>query len=297
MLSLFILLLHVSATVGSSDYVEYHPGCPTSNLIITCPHDGLLKPGAIPNRVNGCYDAARGTCDYHHGCGVGSTKCRATTVRDSYTSYVGRYMQSRVAELTGCAPHLVFMNLARLKMDPNRDIVEAAQYDPIAEAAYLKFHSYIQTAHNAVAAANNGVGLHLDIHGQAHSDKWIEAGYALSRTRLNAGNLDRDLSSIKALAYRSSVSFAQLLSGPNSFGAKLQAKGFKSVPSPRYPTPDSGTEGKYYSGGYITRRWGSRDGGSIDAIQLEMPFHLRKAYKTTGPKIAEVAVDFLSEYY
>ena len=89
--------------------------------------------------------------------GVGSTKCRATTVRDSYTSYVGkstimahtvritdmvwwkflnrtlhfflfllipvisgRYMQSRVAELTGCAPHLVFMNLARLKMDPNR---------------------------------------------------------------------------------------------------------------------------------------------------------------------------------
>jgi len=296
MLSLLILLLHASAA-ADTDYVEYFPGCASTNLIISCPHDGLLKPDSIPDRQDGCYDAATDECDYHHDCGTSSRKCRATTVRDTYTSRVGKAMQAAVAELTGCAPHLVVMNLARLKMDPNRDIVEAAQYDPNAEAAYLKFHGYIQTAHDAVAAANNGVGLHLDVHGQAHSDKWIEVGYALSRTSLNDGDLDKDIASIKALADRAAVSFSQLLSGPKSLGAMLQNKGFKSVPSPRYPKPSDGTEGKYYSGGYITRRWGSRDQGEIDAIQLEMPYHVRKFWTTNGAKIAEVVVEFMNEYY
>lgn len=294
------LLLQLHTTTAATDHVEYFPGCPTSNLIISCPHDGFLKPKDIPDRQNGCYDESTDTCDFHHDCGKSSTKCRATTVRSVYAARVGKAIQARLAELTGCAPHLIVMNLNRVKVDPNRDIAEAAQHDPIAEAAYLQFHSYIQTAHDTVAA-NNGNGLHLDLQGHSHSDKWLELGYGISRTKLNqldSEGLDnyKDRTTIKALAHRSDVYFPLLLAGPKSLGGMLQRKGFRAVPSPHYPRPSSGREGEYFSGGYITRRWGSRDGGDIDAVQLMMPYHARKHSPTRG-RLAEIVLEFLNQYY
>jgi len=44
------------------------------------------------------------------------------------------------------------------------------------------------------------------------------------------------------------------------------------VPSPRKAGPGKDS---YFSGGTITKRYGSRDGGKVDAIQMEMPAELR----------------------
>ena len=54
----------------------------------------------------------------------------------------------------------------RSKLDPNREIKEAAEEDPLAEKAYNIYHDYIRDARTTLGEA--GSGLILDIHGQAH---------------------------------------------------------------------------------------------------------------------------------
>ena len=40
------------------------------------------------------------------------------------------------------------------------------------------------------------------------------------------------------------------------------------VPSPTQPVP---VDGSYLSGGYVVREYGSKGGGKVDAIQIEIP--------------------------
>jgi hypothetical protein len=54
----------------------------------------------------------------------------------------------------------------RSKLDPNREIKEAAQRDPLAEKAYNIYHDYITDARTTLG--ESGPGLILDIHGQAN---------------------------------------------------------------------------------------------------------------------------------
>ena len=77
----------------------------------------------------------------------------------------------------------------------------------------------------------------------------------------------------------------------------FQRAGYKAIPSPRYPGPGSGVAGKYYRGGYTTRRWGSKEGGNIDCIQMELPPEPRKGNMEHGPKIGEVMGEFINKYY
>ena len=52
--------------------------------------------------------------------------------------------------------------LCRTKLDPNREINEAAQGDELAIDAYNTFHGYISAAIEAVG----GRGILFDLHGQ-----------------------------------------------------------------------------------------------------------------------------------
>ncbi|KAK2140296.1 hypothetical protein LSH36_1399g00032 [Paralvinella palmiformis] len=63
-------------------------------------------------------------------------------------------------------------------------------------------------------------------------------------------------------------SIQELLTGaaPVSFGGLLESEGYLSVPSPTNPGPGGEI---YFSGGFITQQYGSRDGGIVDAIQIE----------------------------
>jgi hypothetical protein len=70
-------------------------------------------------------------------------------------------------------------------------------------------------------------------------------------------------------------------------------EGFAAVPSPLYPTPPA----KYYSGGYTVQEWGSSGCSTVDAIQLELPYHVRENYKNSGVIIASVLADFITDMY
>jgi N-formylglutamate amidohydrolase len=67
----------------------------------------------------------------------------------------------------------------------------------------------------------------------------------------------------------------------------------------RQPYPG---EDKYYKGGWITQVHGSRDGGSIDAIQLEFPTDIRteatdQERRTFGVELARNIENFQSLFY
>ena len=184
-------------------------------------------------------------------------------------------------------------HLHRSKLDANRDIHEAAMGNPDAEKAWADFHGFVEEAQSQVA---DGQGLVLDIHGHAHENDWIELGYLYSTSELDGEEeLDPVDSSINHLSGTVSVEFEELLRGASSFGGLLEQLEYYVVPGPEHPGPDGDS---YFSGGYITQRHGSRDGGTVDAIQIESPRFLRD--EETSPEyavnLAAVIRDYMDEF-
>ena len=228
--------------MGRNSYVEYIPG--TLPLILSAPHGGTLEPGEIPDRTYG------------------------TTVRDFQTDDLARRMANEIQARTGQRPHLIISHLRRTKLDPNREIVEAAQGSPPAEHAWNEFQGFVGHARSIVEG--QGGGFYMDVHGHGHAIQRLELGYLLDGGDLAQSDAAVDgmagSSSLATLAGRAGVPFSQLLRGPKSLGAGFVNGGFPSVPSPGTPDPGGAS---YFTGGYNTRAWGSRNGGSVDSVQLE----------------------------
>ena len=116
-----------------------------------------------------------------------------------------------------------------------------------------------------------GWALYLDLHGHGHSQQRLELGYLLSASALAAD--DNTLASllpqasVADLARRTEVSFPELIRGSSSLGSLLQDRNVRAVPSSAEPNPAGEP---YFSGGYSTARHGSRDGGAVSGIQLEL---------------------------
>jgi N-formylglutamate amidohydrolase len=238
---------------GSQRYVEYIVG--NAPLILALPHGGYLKPPGVKNRTYG------------------------VTVQDARTQETGQEIAEKFRSTYGLHPYVVISHLHRIKLDPNREIVEAAQGDKTAEQAWRDFHGFLDTARRAVGS-QYGKGLFLEIHGHAHSQNWIELGYLLSAadlnqsdTKLNASNYVNK-SCVRALAVaNSTVAFSELIRGKSSLGGLLETAGLYTVPAPNTPGPGSNS---YFKGGYDVRRWGSQPGGTVDAIQIELPSTMRR---------------------
>jgi len=284
---------------GTKQYVEYSPG--DTNLIISVPHDGFIHPHTIPNRTDGCRDMIGGTCEYplREDCPSKGPKtdewyCRAVTYSDSNTQDIAREFIREFVTLTGRRPHLVMDNLHRSKMDPNREISRAAQGNLEAEQAYHEYHAYLRLAKTALG----GPGLLVDFHGMTHSHEKIELGYLYRKENLNVGDYSQDVSSMEALMTRTGMDPVELISGENSIGSLLEKEGYPSIPSSRQPVPG---EDKYYRGGWITQTQGSRDGGQVDAVQIEMPAGIRHSpeedRKEFTKKLAKVINEFHQRYY
>ncbi len=229
---------------GRNNYVEYYPG--NLGLIFSAPHGGSLTPSEIPDRTYG------------------------TTVTDSYTKQTTLAIRDAVFAATGGYPHIIISNLKRTKLDPNREIVEAAQGNVWAEQAWNEFHGFVDIAKDSVTA-QQGKGFVVDIHGHGHTIQRLELGYLLYASYLFKTDSElngyANSSSIKALALESPLSFAELIRGPSSLGALFETNGIPAVPSLNQQNPGSGN--LYFSGGYTTNRHGSRDGGTINAVQIE----------------------------
>jgi hypothetical protein len=241
---------------GTNGYIELIKG--NMPLVISIPHGGYLLPDEIPERP--CTDCAK------H--------------QDIFTIEIGRAIRKVIYQKTGFYPYVIINNLHRTRLDPNRNIAEAADGNKFAELAWTEFQSFIDSA-NSEVRSKFGKGLYLDLHGHRHEFKRIELGYLLSSEELQ---LDDDLlnsdsfveySSIRNLIGKNvkSYSYSELVRGKNSMGSLLEAKGYTTVPSPQHASPKPGEP--YFTGGYNTTRHGSSSGGTIDGIQIEIDEELR----------------------
>jgi hypothetical protein len=178
----------------------------------------------------------------------------------------------------GGKPHVILCLLERLKLDANREIEEAAGGNLYAERAWAEYHHYLDIAKELVTM-NHGSGIVFDIHGHGENPDgfydlrtWL--GYLIKGDELDLPdeelntNAFKNKSSIRVLADSSAYTFINIVRGETSFGTIMDSLGYACVPS----VNDLGPAGsRYFSGGYITARHGSRDGGIISAVQVELP--------------------------
>ena len=280
---------------GYNNYTEYIKGSDDTRIIISIPHGGYQRPDDIPDRSSGCYDSATDTCTWRHDCGETSSEhCKASILSDMYTTEIGVQLHKALHHLTGERPFLVRNSLHRRKLDANRDVDEAAMGVEDAVRAWNDFHGFLAEARGIIN--ERSPGLVLDVHGQGHAEGWVELGYLFKSEELDQDVLNFTASSIRSVAERNDDNDDKLIRGSTSVGGLLQWKGYKSVPSSAHPGPAGG---RYYSGGYITQVYGSKDGGRVDCIQLENPRHVRNAdnYTMYADTLAFVVDMYMARFY
>eukprot|EP00111_Clytia_hemisphaerica_P003385 TCONS_00009667-protein len=269
-------------------YCEYREGDAASKIIINAPHGGGLVPNSIPNRSKGCWDSTAEECIWRHDCGLESDNCKAKVFRDGWTKPIAIELAEEIRQLTGQRPHLIINNLKRIKMDGNRERNQACFGVPEAETAYDEYHSFIAKAKNDHFA--NRRGLFIDVHGQVHSHGMIELGYQVLSRRLNEDDLEERFSSLHYAADHlpDGFTFDQILRGNKSIGWYLQEKGYPTIPSPAHPAPNGLP---YFIGGYNTERYGSKRGGMVDGVQVE----IHSQYRTSNTAVRSDFVKALAK--
>ena len=221
-------------------------------LILVAPHGGDLKPQWIDDR----------DCD------------NAVITQDQYTLGIALQLEQALHDL-GIKPYMVLTKIHRIKIDLNRSLETSICEDHTSNELWQLFHQQIEGYRRDVAQ-KYGRGLLIDIHGHGHPIQRIELGYLITSQQLrnasNEGNFN-DLNmnvSIKSLVsnHPENQPLDQILLGRNSLGTLLTSQGFPAVPSEQDPAPNVGDP--FFSGGTNTKNYGSRDGGKIDAIQMEL---------------------------
>ena len=263
---------------GREKYIEYYAG--NLPIILSAPHGGQLTPDEISDRTYGTFVTDLNTYEL--------TK----TIMDSMIVRFGGY------------PHVILCKLKRTKLDANRDSIEAAQENKYALRAWQEYHHYIEVAKKKITN-DQGSGLFLDIHGHGINPDgfydlrtWL--GYLISSEELDQSNgvlntnSYQSKSSISAWVDSSSYSFIEVLRGKVSFGSILDSLGYKSLPSINDISPDGM---RYFSGGYNTARHGSRSGGVISSIQIELPKPGIRDNQSTWSSYSKALNSTINEYY
>jgi len=266
---------------GFKRYTKYEPG--DMAVIITAPHGGKLKPStqsngkSWPDRKNGC-KGRYGECIWTHSCGVASSDCYASRYSDVYTAAIAQDIADGIKAITGTRPHVVYNNLHRRKMDANREVNESTLNVPDAIKAYQDYTNFIRKAWLAINIT--GRGLLLDIHGHVHPLQRTELGYLIFGSKLDTGEYSVESTSVKNLVQHhcglnDDLCFKSFIHGNRSLGHFMNLEDLAAVPSPQDETPNVGQGHEYFSGGYTVKTYGSKNGGKIDAIQMEFPKTLR----------------------
>lgn len=222
----------------------------TVPVVIVAPHGGDLNLDSLPFR----------SCS---GCVTGSdlnTQALAIEIAAAFERRIGR------------RPFLVINRLHRSRFDGNREQAEATDsYAPLFPV-WDHWQASIDSA-RVRAARLHPRAIIIDLHGHGHAIPRLELGYLITATQLrlsddgllaHVGN-----SSIARLHQLKAAddTGAMLIRGPRALGSRLVALGVPAMPSDATPAPLVGEE--YFNGGYNTLRHGSRDGGAVDAIQIE----------------------------
>lgn len=261
------------AAFGTDRYVEAIGG--DLPIVLTSPHGGRLRPTEIPDRTEGVRDM------------------------DANTQELARALAAELLARSGRHPHLVASHLHRVKLDPNREIKEAAQGSPLAERTWREFHAAIQGA-LAAAVAQHGFAFLIDLHGHGHPIARLELGYALGAEQLNQSDAAFDragliaLSTLRDLHAKSGGSPAALLRGPGSLGDLFVRGGIDATPSPQIPQPG---KGPFFSGGYIVRTYAAApDTPQVDGLQIECHRAGIRDTAANRARFARVAADVLTAF-
>ena len=250
-------------------------------VVITVPHGGRLSPEGYARRPKGVTDMDVNTQEL------------ARTFADELTRRTG-----------GGHAAVVISLLHRSRLDPNREIAEAAGGQAPAEAVWRAFHRAVESA-LAAAVARHGFAFLIDLHGHAHPIARLELGYGLGAPQLNVDDVAFDrsgvigISTLRDLHTARGGSAAGLLRGPRSFGALLAERGLRSTPSPAEPGPGNGP---FFSGGYIVRRHAAEPATTkVDGVQIECPRPGVRDTPENRERFARAAADallvFLHEQY
>ncbi len=200
---------------GTDRYIEYRVG--DLPLVITSPHGGHLKPDSIKNRTSG------------------------TLGGDLNTQELARALHAELLARTGRHAHVVISHLHRRKLDPNRELAEAAQGSAVAEKTWHEYHA---TVAGALAAAQLN-----------QSDAAFDASELVK------------LSTLRDLHARTGGSGAALIRGPGSLGDLFAQRGYRAVPGPREPQPGPNP---FFAGGYTVRRHAADPATTrVDGLQIE----------------------------
>tara|TARA_B110000027_G_scaffold40730_1_gene44973 strand:- start:260 stop:1180 length:921 start_codon:yes stop_codon:yes gene_type:complete len=269
----------VESEILWDDYVIFKTG--NIPLLIIAPHGGDLKPQWLDDR----------NCE------------NSKIVQDQYTLEIALQIEQELNTL-GFQPFLVLSKMHRIKIDLNRSLETALCKDKSAMPLWVVFHNQIDIFRNEISSSY-GRGLVIDLHGQSHPEQRIELGYLLNGQMLRdfeANSTDySNQASIKSLISNNpqQVNFEQLIIGDNSLGTLLEFKGFDAVPSNSDQAPLE--HQLFFSGGHNTINYGSRDSGSIDAIQVELNREGLRSEIEDRERFASVfsniLVDFLTIHY
>jgi N-formylglutamate amidohydrolase len=265
---------------GTKNYVKIIVGDLNSPIMLASPHDGIVSPSEVATR----------------------THPSAVIVRDLFCTDLTLKMADSLQKLTGLRPHVIINDLTRSKMEPNRAMADAYLTHPEMEIAWNEYHNFLRVA-RAMIKKNVGKGLYLDMHGHAHAKNRIEVGYLLNNNQVNSEDASLDLlasrSSVFAVGKASTSKFSILLNGDKAYGTLLANNACPSVPSKQDPYP---FEDEYFSGGYCTATYGSRNSNdNISAIQLETPGPIIRDNETlriaSSGRMARATIQFMKLNY
>ena len=263
---------------GHGKYIEYHSG--SLPIILSASHGGWMEPTEIPDRTQG-----------------------VTTI-DTNTYQLTKVIMDTLTARFGGKPHVILCLLKRLKLDVNREVIEAAEGNIYGERAWEEYHHYLDIAKELVTV-NHGSGIVFDIHGHGENPDgyydlrtwlgYLIKGNELDLTDEELNTIDfKNKSSIKVLADSSSHSFINILRGETSFGSIMDSLGYECVPSVNALGPAGS---RYFSGGYITARHGSSEEGIISAIQIELPEPEIRDTEENWSRYASAFATAVNRYY
>ena len=264
---------------GRNNYIEYRAG--NVPVLLVTGHDGGLEPQEIPLRTYGA------------------------TARDLNLNPLTIAMADEFTARTGKRPHVIISHLRRNRLDPNREIVEAAQGNIHAEQAWHEYHnSFLRTARDAMER-EYGFALTFDMHGHGHEIARLELGYLLGATELNVNDSTFKQpgytwqSSLRSMMLNNpSLPFPALIRGSKSLGERFVEIGIPAWPSATYPTIGTAP---FFNGGYTTSEHSCLDCNSpMDAIQIETHFGVRNdesARAKFARDFADVLQAYLVDYY
>lgn len=234
-------------------------------VILSAPHGGRLPIAGATTRTGANVLIKKGV------------KNTFTMAFDGNVDQIALQLADEVQKRTGKRPYVVVANFSRRFVDANRGPEEAYEADA-GRAVYDQYHEAIAKFRAGINAKWRR-GLILDIHGHGRDPSAIIRGTA-------------DWATVRHLVEEFGK---ESVTGPGGLLGPLAAAG-----NPFVPPADQPDEKEFASlnGGYITRNYGSFQGGNFDAVQLELGGKYRKPENipTFVSQLADGLVPFARKY-